>query len=97
MFRVDGLGDRFQARFLTDADTHGGAVLSAYRHGLGVVVAVQVGDQEPADVRESVSDGAQGLFQLLPGFLQRPAAVDQDQVAAGLDDVHVDRAQPVLW
>ena len=62
----------------------------------GVVIAVDMGDQEPAHVTELVADAGQRGFQLLPGLGQRPAGVDQGQAAAVGDRVDVDRPQPVV-
>ncbi len=60
------------------------------------VVAVDVGDQEPADVAEPRPDRAQAPVQQLARLRDRPAAVDQDgQPVVGADDVDVDRLEPV--
>ena len=65
-------------------------------HGrLRVVVAVHVRDQEPADVAHGVAELLEAGVEDLARLRDRPAAVDQHQPVVGLDDVDVDRTQPV--
>ena len=59
------------------------------------MVAVHVGDQEPADVAHAVPQLLQRGLEDLARLRDGPAAVDQDEPVAGLDDVDVDRAQAV--
>ena len=71
------------------------AELAAHGHGLGVVVAVHVGDQETGDVGQPAVELGERLLEQRPRLLDRPAAVDEGQPVVGLEDVDVDRAQPV--
>ena len=72
-----------------------GTDLTPDHGGLRVVVAVHVRDQEPADVAHGVAELLQTGVEDLAGLGDRPASVDEHEAVIGLDDVDVDRAEPV--
>ncbi len=84
-----------QRRLLAETERDLRAVLVTQDGGQREVVAVHVGDQEPADVAEAVADLLQAAVEQLARLGDRPAAVDQGQPVRRLDDVDVDRLQPV--
>jgi hypothetical protein len=69
-------------RPLADSQAHLHAELPAQVDGLGVVVAVDLGDQETADVGEGVTEEVQRRTELITCLLDCPACVDQDHAGA---------------
>jgi hypothetical protein len=65
-----------------------------YRHR--VVVTVDMGDQAAGDLGQAAADPGKCRPEQVRGPLQSPARVDQHQVVAGLDGVHVHRPQAVV-
>ena len=88
--------DRVETGLLALADRHRGAGDPPHRDRLRVVVAVQVRDQELADVGQPPVDLAEPAGEDVGGVGHRPAPVDQDEPVAVLDHVHVDRPQAVI-
>ena len=85
--------DHVRALFLAQRDHAVKRAPQLYRQG--VVVDVNVGDEEVADVAELVSDLPQPRGEPLPGRDQRDPGVDQVDSAVVGDRVDVDRLQPV--
>ena len=89
---VDGL----QAGLLAAAERDPGAELPPEHDGLGVVVAVDVGDEEPAHVLEPAAELGEGRFEHIAGLREGPPRVDERPPVAVGHGVHVHRAQAVV-
>ena len=87
--------EHVEGGLLICAERDVGAVLLAEQRGHAVVVAVHMGDQEPADVAEAGAELAQASLEHLARDLDRPAAVDQGEPLVGLHDVDVHRLQHI--
>ena len=90
-----GVVEQVQRGLLAAAEGHLGPDLVAQHGGHREVVAVDVGDQEAADVGEARADLTQAALEQLPRHRDRPAAVDQRQPRVGLEHVDVDRLEAV--
>jgi len=90
-----GVTDQVERASVPEAQADVGTDLLAQRDRLRVVVAVQVGDEEPADVGERVSCRPHRGLEEAARLGDRPAAVDQHQAVVGLHHVDVDRPQSV--
>ncbi len=62
---------------------------------LRVVIPVNMGHEEPADISEPRADPRQRALELVLGRLQHPAGVDHRQAVGGLDGVGVHGPEPV--
>ena len=61
--RAAGLEDQVQGRLVAEPEAHVRAELTTYGHGLGVVVAVHVGNQEPGDVGQPAAELGERLLE----------------------------------
>ncbi|CAM5706764.1 hypothetical protein SALBM311S_09918 [Streptomyces alboniger] len=91
--------EHLQARPLTRAQVDPRAQQPAQLHGVGVVVTMDVGDQDVADVAEVAPDGGQRLLEHLARLGDRPAPVDHDEAVVlreVLQQIDVDGVQAVV-
>jgi hypothetical protein len=81
---------------LSHAQLDSGADQATQRDGLGVVVAVDVRDQDAAHVPEVVPDGGQRRLEPLPRLEQGPPGVDEYEPVGLCHDVDVHGMQSVV-
>ncbi len=85
---LDG-ANRRQALSFAFAEADLCAEVAPQRHGLGVVVAMDVRDEELADVAQLVTHVTERTLEEFARFGQRPAGIDENGVLAIGDGVHV--------
>jgi hypothetical protein len=88
--------DRLQVLPLPLAQRDQPAQRAAQLDRQGVVILVDVGDEEVPDVRQPVAELAEGLGEPLARLDQRHPRVDQVHAVLAGHRVHVDRGQPVV-
>jgi hypothetical protein len=82
-------------RLLADAQPDRRSELAAQMDCLGVVISVDVDDEEAFDVREGPSQGVKRLGEQPTGVRDGPAGVDENHAGAGRERVDVDGPQAV--